>query len=207
MKKPTLRDGSHIVRYTKVECNLTFEPVFAEGLTSKDETVIVSCGVAGNIARKASQDYPETEFHLLDNRYKFPYWKFATGTNTVLAIDESGEIWILKSSGSQKESRYCPELDPATETVKQPTKTSLMKDKNMKALRLVSTQEFLMVEAESLVDQKKHVIVIEWDAKHKPLREKMQAMIEKHYDPISDQFEIALCFPSLQDLRAESVED
>lgn len=56
----------------------------------------------------------------------------------------------------------------------------------MKALRLSSTREFLIVEAESLIDQKKHVIVVEWAEKHKPLREKMQTLIEKHYDPISD---------------------
>ena len=61
-----------------------------------------------------------------------------------------------------------------------------MKDKKMKALRLMSTKEFLLVETESLIDQKNHIVVIEWAEKYKPLREKMQAMIEKHYDPISD---------------------
>ena len=146
----------------------------------------MSSGVAGKIARKSSQDYPETEFHLLDNRYKFPYWRVDTESFNFLAIDESGEIWIMWSEGSQKESRFCPELDSETEKVSKPTKTSLMKDKNMKALRLSSTREFLIVEAESLIDQKKHVIVVEWAEKHKPLREKMQTLIEKHYDPISD---------------------
>ena len=191
MKKQKLRDGSHIVRYTKVRMSGTvgksdFYSVFAEALTSNDETVIVSSGVAGSIAREASEEFPETEFHLLDGRYKFPFWYVDSESLTLLAIDESGEIWILSSEGKHKEGRYCPELDSETVEVKKPTKTSLMQDKNMKALRLCSTAEFLLVEAECTIDQKKHILVIEWAEKYKPLGEKMQKIIEEIYDPISD---------------------
>ena len=86
MTKSNLRDGSKIVRYTRVE--MTKVPrdvqdlpdekrpmsVFAEALTSNNETVIVSLGQEGSIGRECSEACPASEFHLLDVRYKFPYW-------------------------------------------------------------------------------------------------------------------------------------
>ena len=68
-----LRDGSTIKRFTRIEIIAHHSDVvviFAEAITSNDETVIVSrqaCGATrGLLGRSSSDSQPDNEFHLLE---------------------------------------------------------------------------------------------------------------------------------------------
>lgn len=98
MKKSELRDGSTILKFTRIEIGrITGKTtiVFAEALTSKGESVIVSCGEEGYIGRDCGEGQPNSEFHLLAERYMFPTWNLLGHAGVGTAIDEEGEVWIL----------------------------------------------------------------------------------------------------------------
>ena len=145
MNKSVLRDGSTILRFTRLE--LSFIPkvatvILAEAITSKGETVIVSCGTPGYIGRSEG-DYPADQFHLLDGRYMFPYWALYEDSHlNGVAIDENDEVWILFSPKDQHYASFCPDL-PKESNVEKPTKTNLMKDANCKALNAVTYDKIL----------------------------------------------------------------
>ena len=112
MAKSVLRDGSTIVRYTRLELSRspkTATIVFADAVTTKGEKVIVSCGCGNDrIGRAEDKDYPASDFHLLDGRYQFPYWCLDNDMATVAAIDEDGEVWILCSWKAYTYANFCP---------------------------------------------------------------------------------------------------
>ena len=147
MESPTLRDGSNIELYTRIASSYTSTGTveylfFAEALTSTGQKVLLSCGSESySLGREPSEEHPANKLHELEGRNSFPFWFLDECSCTALAIDEDGEIWILcSSSKNSKIAQHC-----GIDEVRVPTKTDLMKNRNIKAKSLRIEQDVITV--------------------------------------------------------------
>ena len=183
--------------------------VLAEAITSNGESVIVSTGKAGMIGRTCDDEHPETEFHLLDVRYKFPFWSMSFYSGVGTAIDEDGEVWLLCSHPSTHFHKMDPEWakeeqEDQDEGQKRPFRTNLMSKKGERAVEVFAGCKMLAVKLKAKGENgddgdKENLRIKVFTApigkdsnkvKFDRDRKQVQKLLDEHYNEYLDQFEL-----------------
>ena len=192
MKNSSLSDGSQIIRFTRLEMSRAAKLatiVFAEAVTTKGEHVIVSTGTEGYIGRNCDESHPATEFHLLDVRYKFPYWQLNSHCGVGAAIDEEGEVWILCSAPETNFYKLDPSCsgetaDEDNRCQTKPFRTTLMAESKCRALDVLAGHTVITVTTQGNEEDHKvkpRILVFNADEKYSKDKQNLQKMLDKYY--------------------------